>query len=278
VAVALLVMLGVLATSSPAWAGQSGGGGHRHSPSYLALGDSVPFGYRASVSGQDYRDATSFVGYPEKIAADRHLRLLNASCPGETTDSFQNTSAPSNGCENSPAVVHYRGTFPLHVDYGTQSQLDYARQVLSSDRSVRLVTLQLGANDAFLCQETTPDHCAAADEAVGVGQHVADNLTTILSALRATGYRGQIVVVTYYSLTYADARAAAGTQGLATVITIAARDQGARVADGFEAFRKPAATAGGDSRAAGLVLPGDVHPTDRGQRLLADAVEAVLGK
>jgi hypothetical protein len=35
---------------------------------------------------------------------------------------------------------------------------------------------------------------------------------------------------------------------------------------------------GGDSVAAGLVISGDVHPTDQGQELLAGAVEkAVAG-
>ena len=246
---------------------------------YLALGDSVPFGYRAAVGGQNpnYFDPTSFSGYPEKVAADRTLRLLNASCPGETTDSFLNPQAQSNGCENSPFVAHYRGTFPLHVDYGTQAQLDYARQVLTSERSVRLVTLQLGANDAFLCQQTTADRCAAPAEALGVGQRVQANLTTILRALRATGYRGPIVVVTYYALDYDDAQAAAGTKGLDAAISATALAAGARVADGFAAFQEPAQQVGGDARAAGLVLPGDVHPTDRGQRLLADAVQAALG-
>jgi lysophospholipase L1-like esterase len=238
---------------------------------YLALGDSVPFGYRGAAPS--YRDPAAFVGYPEKIADDRHLRLLNASCPGETTGSFLDPQAPSNGCENSPAALHYRGTFPLHVDYGTSSQLQYAEQVLTTDRSVGLVTLQLGANDAFLCQETTADRCTAPAEGLGLIVRVQENLTTILRALRGTGYRGPIVVVTYYALNYADV---AGTQALDSSIAGAARGEGALVADGFAAFQGPAGRAGGNSIAAGLVLPADAHPTDQGQRLLADAVEAAL--
>jgi lysophospholipase L1-like esterase len=133
--------------------------------------------------------------------------------------------------------------------------------------------VQLGANDAFLCQETTADRCTSPAEGLGLIQGVQANLTMILRELRGTGYRGPIVVVTYYALNYADV---AGTQALDAAIAGAARAEGARVADGFAAFQEPAARAGGNAIDAGLVLPADVHPTDQGQRLLADAVEAAL--
>jgi lysophospholipase L1-like esterase len=268
--VVLLAVLFAAAAGARAVAGPGPAAARPTPATYLALGDSVPFGYRGSAPS--YSDPTAFVGYPEKIAAERHLRLLNASCPGETTASFLDSQAPNNGCENSPPGFHYRGTFPLHVDYGT-SQLRYAEQVLTADRSVGLVTLQVGANDAFLCQETTADHCTSPAEGLALIQQVSANLTTILQGLRGTGYRGPIVVVTYYALNYADV---SGTQALDGAIAGAARAQGALVADGFAAFQGPAGRVGGDLTAAGLVLPADVHPTDQGQRLLADAVEAVL--
>ena len=44
------------------------------------------------------------------------------------------------------------------------------------------------------------------------------------------------------------------------------------VASGFDAFQLIAQGSGGDSIAAGLVLPNDVHPTAQGQQLLANAV------
>ena len=50
---------------------------------------------------------------------------------------------------------------------------------------------------------------------------------------------------------------------------------GATVADAFTAFQT-AAGSGGNSVAAGLVLPNDVHPSEAGQRLLAKTVEAVV--
>src|SRR5580692_2355421 len=71
---------------------------------YLALGDSVAFGYvpPQAVPAPNYRSANSFVGYPEDVAKALRLGVWNASCPGETTASMLVAGAPSNGCENSP--------------------------------------------------------------------------------------------------------------------------------------------------------------------------------
>jgi hypothetical protein len=48
------------------------------------------------------------------------------------------------------------------------------------------------------------------------------------------------------------------------------------VADGFAVFQATAMASGGDSIAAGLVLPNDVHPTEQGQKLLSQAVLGVV--
>jgi lysophospholipase L1-like esterase len=242
---------------------------------YLALGDSVPFGYR---DGGDFRHEATLVGYPSLVGEDLGLRVVNATCPGETTASFLDTSAASNGCQRSPtSSTGYRQAYPLHVRYDSadQSQLAFAVRALTSTSDVRLVTVQLGANDAFLCERTTPGGCAAPAEKQALVQQVGTNLTKILSALRGDGgYRGRIVVVTYYAIDYSVPDAAA-TQGLDAAITLVAQAQGAVVASGFDAFRPAAQAAGGSSVAAGLVGSGDVHPTAKGQQLLAKAVEAV---
>jgi lysophospholipase L1-like esterase len=152
-----------------------------------------------------------------------------------------------------------------------ESQLEYAVRTLRRTKDVSLVTLQAGANDAFLCQHTTDDGCRS--EIGTVAQTVQNNLGRILAALRGDGgYRGRIVVVTYYALDYAAPEAGA-TQALDSAMAAAARAHGAAVASGFDAFRPVAERSGGDAVAAGLVLPNDVHPTAEGQRLLAQAVE-----
>jgi lysophospholipase L1-like esterase len=243
---------------------------------YLALGDSVPFGFRTGAFGQ-FSDADNFVGYPELVADELGLDVVNASCPGETTASFLDAAAQSNGCQNAlGSDAGYRTSFPLHVEYDSpdQSQLDFALHRLAEGDDVDLVTLQVGANDGFLCQRTTPSRCSAPADIVATAQTARVNLQTILSALRSE-YDGQIVVVTYYALDYADVFGAA-TRQLDNAIAQVAQENGADVADGFAAFQPGAESAGGDSQAAGLVLPNDVHPTEQGQRLLAEAVLAVV--
>ena len=275
-----LAVAGVVASGTPALATPPEDpptyGSTAPGRTYLALGDSVPFGFIGNAPTL-YPDPDNFVGYPELIAEDLRLRLLNASCPGETTASFIDITAQSNGCENSlqSPTIGYRDRFPLHVDY-EGSQLDYALEVLEEAPRVRLVTLQLGANDAFLCQGT--GQCSTLAGIQALAARVQENLDTILSTLRDEGdYRGRIVVVTYYALNYADPVGVAGVQILNQAITAAALANGAVVADGFGAFQAHALQAGGSSVAAGLVYPGDVHPTPEGQRLLATAVEQALG-
>ena len=254
-----------VASTSPA------GGG-----SYLALGDSVPFGFRLGAMA-DFPDATKFTGYPELVGEDLGLDVINAACPGETTGSFVDATAQSNGCENSrQSGLGFRTAYPLHVSYDAadQSQLDFAVQTLTDTDDVQLVTLQVGANDGFLCQQTTEDRCTSPAEVQNLALYVQANLDRILKTVRAH-YDGQLVVVTYYALDYSDPTGAA-TQVLDSGIARIAQENRADVADGYEAFRAAATAVGGSSVDAGLVLPNDVHPTAQGQRLLADAVTAAV--
>jgi lysophospholipase L1-like esterase len=257
-------------SSSEAPAGSPASGG------YLALGDSVPFGFRGGLS-TEYQDATNFVGYPELVGKDLGLEVINATCPGETTASFLDATAQSNGCENAPGSdTGFRHDFPLHVAYDSpdQSQLDFALQTLERHDDVRLITVQVGANDGFLCQTTTADHCQSPAEFQGVGQKVQANLGKILATLRGEGhYAGKVVVVNYYALDYGSPGATASSL-LNGVIGGVASANGATVADAFTAFQT-AADSSGNAVTAELVLPNDVHPSDKGQRLLADTVEAV---
>ena len=245
---------------------------------YLALGDSVPFGFRGGAAA-DYRDEDAFIGYPELVAEEFGLEVINASCPGETTASFLDPRAQSNGCQNSlQAAVGYRTAYPLHVRYESpeQSQLDFAVDTLTGNEDVELVTLQIGANDTFLCQRTTPTRCSDPADLKALAEKVQANLDLILSTLRAdAGYDGQIVVVTYYALDYSTAFGVT-TQNLNAGLARVAEANDADVADGYRAFESRAIEAGGDSVAAGLVLPNDVHPTEEGQQLLADAVATVV--
>jgi lysophospholipase L1-like esterase len=251
---------------------------------YLALGDSVAFGYvpPKAVSPPDYLDPSSFVGYPEDVAQALHIPVSNASCPGETTASFYIPGAQSNGCENSPgSSVGYRTEFPLHVQYAG-TQMLYALRYLATHRNTRLVTINIGANDVFLCQETTADKCASPAELQAVLKKIEVNLAIIYFLIRDVArYHGPLVALTYYSLSYTDPTQVAGTEALDSAIASVTEKFGGKVADGFAAFEGPSLAAGGTPCAAGLLVQVsgggcDVHPTPAGHQLLAEAIEDVI--
>ena len=52
---------------------------------YLALGDSVTFGYVEpnTVPPPNYRNAASLIGYPALVGKQLRLKVANAACPGE---------------------------------------------------------------------------------------------------------------------------------------------------------------------------------------------------
>jgi lysophospholipase L1-like esterase len=255
---------------------------------YLALGDSVAFGYRepTNVPTPDYTKPKTFVGYPEDIAANLGLHLTSLACPGETTASFLKTTAQSNGCENSwvngaPVAAGYRTLYPLHTTY-TGSQLKAAKAFLVAHPRTRLVTLTLGANDGFLCQEQSQDGCLS--ELKALLASITKNLETIYSGLRKTGYHGQIVTMAYYSLDYADSTLNEEINLVNSAIVAAGKNYNVAVAHSYATFKTAAAQANGDTCVAGLLTtvttngPCGVHPSVAGQALLAQTFERAIKK
>jgi lysophospholipase L1-like esterase len=254
---------------------------------YLALGDSVTFGYEEPqvVPAPNYFDAGSFFGYPELLGSALHLKVVNAACSGETSASLINPAAQSNGCENTPGKgnVGYRTAYPLHVRY-PGSQLAFAVNYLKKHHDVRLVSLMIGANDFFVCQETTADHCASLNELTAVAGSVTRNVKTILSAIRKKAhYNGQLAIVNYYSLDYSSQAMNTNSGLLNQTQDNAARPFHVVIADGFGVLGAAAAHSGGSSCKAGLLTqltgvpaPCGIHPSYAGQALLAQALERVI--
>lgn len=283
--------MGLLATGAltlgATWQTTEGLAASRHSAAvhdYLALGDSVTFGYRESntTPAPNYHDAASFIGYPQDVGLALGMQVANASCPGETSLSLTTKGVQSNGCENVPGGgPGYRSAYPLHVSYkGTQ--LAYANAYLKTHKRTQLVSLMIGANDAFLCEETTSDDCSS--ELPTVLKQIATNVADTLSTIRKTDhYKGQIVIVDYYSLDYANSTDNAGSEALNTTVDKAAKPYKVQIADGYAAFQAAALQSGGDSCTAGLLTQltsggCGVHPSIAGQAVLALAVEAVVKK
>jgi lysophospholipase L1-like esterase len=283
IAAVLVLAVALALGASAASAGPGKGFGFHKHGTYLALGDSVAFGYAPpnAVPAPNYFDPQTLVGYPEVLGQELHEHVANASCPGETSTNMLVAGSPSNGCENQPgSPIGYRTLFPLHVDYrGTQMQ--YAVHYLRTHRHTRLVTIDIGANDGFLCQETTADQCAS--EIPGVLSRLAANIGTIFHDLRRGGhYHGKVVVLTYYSPSYSDPAQVQSTEELNSVISAATAARGGLVADGFGAFQGPSAAHNGDPCAAGLLikLPDgtcNIHPSLAGHELLAAAIAQAIG-
>ncbi|TMD09407.1 MAG: SGNH/GDSL hydrolase family protein [Chloroflexi bacterium] len=255
----VLLPLALLAGMVPASANDEGG--------YLALGDSVAFGFSPLVLNPTDTDA--YVGYPEVLSKHE----VNASCSGETSGSLI-AGPPDNGC------AAFRSVAPLHVSY-TGTQLAFAVAYIRAHPDTELLTIDIGANDLFILLRT----CAGSSSCFAAGfpallSRLGSNLATIYGSLRAAGFTGHLVALTYYLTNYNDANAAAAIGAINSVVMNVTTAFGGRVADGFGAFKAEAAEAGGDSCLAGLLiqLPTggcDIHPSKMGQKVLARAIEAV---
>jgi lysophospholipase L1-like esterase len=164
------------------------------------------------------------------------------------------------------------------------SQLAFAVNYLKHHPSVRLVSLMIGANDFFVCQETTPDKCAALSEQAAVIASVGKNVKTILSAIRKKAhYNGQLAIVNYYSLNYSDTAMTEQAAVLNQTVDTAANPFHVRIANGFAQLEAGALHSGGNTCKAGLLTqlvngstPCGIHPSYAGQALLAQALEKAV--
>ena len=247
----------------------------------LALGDSIAFGAITRPGFQSV-NADNFIAYADYLGLLLHAKAVNAACPGESTSSFLSSTAVDNGCQA------YRAAAPLHVSYAT-TQLEFATSYLTEHQNVRLVTLQLGANDGL----ELINSCASAVDPLqcvqnglpALLQRVATNIGAILAALRSTGYGGPIVLVNYYSTDYSDPILTSFTALLNQAISAPAAAFGAIVSNAFGAFALATAAPaiGGKTCHAGLLNVNpldtttcDVHPAQSGHQLLAKTVARTL--
>jgi lysophospholipase L1-like esterase len=163
-----MIMAGAatLASASPPTASGNG--------PFLALGDSVAFGY-IEADGHAYVNSSNFIGYPDWAGGDLGLNTANAACPGETSASFISTTGADNGCSA------FRASFPLHVSYAS-TQLAFATNFLLTHKQTKLVTIGLGSNDLILLEMA----CNADPTCIEAGLNQAlatltSNMNTILT-------------------------------------------------------------------------------------------------
>jgi hypothetical protein len=262
---------------------------------YLALGDSVAFGYNPVDAQNDPTNVSAFVGYPELISLAA-IPTANAACEGETSGSFIDVTLPDQG---SPDCRAWRAAGDaMHVQYASaaQSQLQFAVAYLLSHRSTATVSVGIGGGDLLLVQQACEaafdknDPAYALEVAGCELQQVpaqlaqtAQNIGTIVGTIRGTGYAGQLVLVTYYAQQYANPNdvtliATAALDRTMVAVAQAFPQWNLSIARGFSSFGAVATLlGGGDACKAGLLykLPDgtcNIHPSKFGQSVLAAAV------
>jgi len=136
---------------------------------YLALGDSLAFGYQPN---GDFAH-----GYVQQLSATLpDLTLQNLGCPGETT-----TTMVTGGICPYP---------------GGGGQLGTALAFLRAHRGkVRLITIDIGANDVNPCATATGIDLTCFRKGLVT---IAVNLSVIVARLRAAAPYAEIIGMTYY--------------------------------------------------------------------------------
>jgi lysophospholipase L1-like esterase len=246
-------------------------------PTYLALGDSLAFGYSQAKFDSLYPDenpAAYDTGYVDDFAKvlalfEPGLQVVNDGCPGETTESFI----------KGPCA--YQLEFPLHHPYSggpDSSQLSDALAYLNAHPgTVSPITLDIGANDALGLIEGACklEPACIAKGAPAVFAHIGANLGLILGDLRAAAPHAQIIVLGLYNpfgetIPGGDALTAALNEVEAGV----AASVGARFADPLPIFNPPGAL----ERPTICLLTNmctpllDIHPTTLGYGALAGVI------
>jgi hypothetical protein len=266
---------------------------------YLALGDSVTFGYNPVDALNDPTNLAAFVGYPELISLAA-IPTANAACEGETSGSFIDVALPDQGSPDCRAWRAAGDAMHVHYASNAQSQLQFAVSYLLSHQNTATVSIMIGGGDLLVLQQVCEaafdkNDPSYAQEVAGCElqrapaqlAQTAQNIGTIVGTIRGAGYTGQLVLVTYHALNYsnpsdANLIATAALDRAMVQVAQAAPQWNLSVARGFSSFGALATLlGGGDSCKAGLLYKlangtCDIHPSRFGHSVLAAAVASAV--
>ena len=140
---------------------------------YLALGDSITFGYTEEKFNINYpNEAPSYFeeGFDNFFNKDlekteevgKGSTIVNDACPGETSNGLIGENEAIGGKKSTepigskglgdyhPCAYHFLDGFPLHNSLGSLSQLEGALSILKEGKpahEVKAITLGIGSND-----------------------------------------------------------------------------------------------------------------------------------
>jgi lysophospholipase L1-like esterase len=211
---------------------------------YLALGDSLAFGYTQQKFEENFpNDAPAYFeenyanGYAKKVRAsktenNKGLVVVNNGCPGETSGGLIGSEPPT--------CSYQKAGLPLHNGYVGHTQLESALSVLTSGgkgppaHPVRDVSLNIGSNDELAavgsCKKeigeefakegkskygATPAEALSnclASHAPALFSKIEHNIgSTIVAMHNIAGYTGPIILLGFYN---PDAILLPGSNGL----------------------------------------------------------------
>lgn len=177
---------------------------------YLALGDSLAYGFHEKQFREEFPNVNpeSFdKGYVNDFAGllglfHPGIALINDGCPGETTETMIHGSGIAGFCAGGPTGTPFPYIW-LHHPYHASSQLADALAILHENPNVSPITLDIGANDAlqFLastCGFPSADRCTEA-QFIAEYTKIGENAAYILSSLRAAAPHAQIILLGLYN-------------------------------------------------------------------------------
>jgi lysophospholipase L1-like esterase len=265
-----LMLLGV----NPAIAAPAGGStpAPRFAPPgryYLALGDSLAFGYQQARFNANFPTeppAAFNTGYVDDFASlltgvRTSTETVNDSCPGETSGTFLVGGCP------------YTSTgFTLHNSY-SGSQMDAALSFLRSHPGqVNPITLDVGSNDfnTLISSCGLNGTTCLAQGAPAILTQYSANLSQILAGLRSASPTSEIIVMQYYD-PYAPIQPLSVqiVQQQNAIIAALASTYRARVADAFTPFNLASPQPQTLCTLSLICSQSDIHPSDAGYGVLA---------
>ncbi len=275
---------------------------------YLALGDSLAYGYHQAQFQEELKakgsvDPARFNdGYVNDFGGalklfNHHLQIINDGCPGETTETMIHGAgaAGPNYCAGGPTGTPFPKSFLHHPYAGTQLEDALA---IAKEGGVGTITLDIGANDIlqFLgstCGFPAAFSCTPGQIEAEIG-HVVGNVGSILAQLRAAAPKAKIIFVSQYNpyptVLQPEGTGDATVEALNSALKATAANFGVSFANTARAINFAGTHGGPESKdirtvcAFTAMCPGgtfnpaspeaDIHPTKLGYAVMAGVVGA----